>query len=342
MIVQNIYGQNRITNPSFEGTDIGKAAPFWENCEISETTSNLQPGHQNVRLYPSNGRTYLAMVTRGYIGRDGNEYVSQKLNLIFSTDSCYQYSIKLSHSARNNSYSRNDEKVILRIWLGNDVCSKEELIWASPTPESNAWTKFDFSFTPTKAYHYIILEAYYEDEEDTREGHILIDDLREEAVLPPTFNFELGMDTTICRDENLILTAYYPPHLPTPKYLWNTRSTEPTIEVTEEGLYWAEINNGCGVFRDSIYITHDKCIFIPNVITPNGDGYNESFVVKGFEKGHWHLRVFNRWGETVYSKKYYKSGGWKGGGIESGTYYYDIRNMKNGEAYNGSINIIKE
>ncbi|WP_201982382.1 T9SS type B sorting domain-containing protein [Hymenobacter rubidus] len=41
---------------------------------------------------------------------------------------------------------------------------------------------------------------------------------------------------------------------------------------------------------------------IPNIITANGDGRNNYFVLDGLEAADWRLQVFNRWGSGCLSK----------------------------------------
>ena len=78
-------------------------------------------------------------------------------------------------------------------------------------------------------------------------------------------------------------------------------------------------NRGC-VSCDSISVTMfcDKAqIFVPNTFTPNGDGFNDRFMVSGEGLGliH-HFTVYNRWGEVVFDESYVPANdatyGWNG------------------------------
>ena len=63
---------------------------------------------------------------------------------------------------------------------------------------------------------------------------------------------------------------------------------------------------------------------IPNIFTPNGDGINDKFEVKGIEfYDHPVMRICNRWGDEVYyNTNYQRDTFWDGNGLNEGTYYY--------------------
>lgn len=81
--------------------------------------------------------------------------------------------------------------------------------------------------------------------------------------------------------------------------------------------------------------------FIPDAFSPNGDGINDRFVIKGLEKyQRVAIEIFNRWGNIVYRSNNYgegegKDGYWDGmastglriesGLVPSGTYYYVLK-----------------
>lgn len=66
-------------------------------------------------------------------------------------------------------------------------------------------------------------------------------------------------------------------------------------------------------------------LFIPNLYTPNGDGVNEAFEIKGLELfAQNDLVIVNRWGNEVYKANNYQNN-WVGTGLNEGTYYYILR-----------------
>ncbi len=76
------------------------------------------------------------------------------------------------------------------------------------------------------------------------------------------------------------------------------------VNSTEYTLYVKD-NNGCNA-SDDIYIKvkKDINIYIPNVFTPNGDGVNDVFYVRGKTKGINEIsyKIYDRWGELIYEK----------------------------------------
>jgi len=71
-------------------------------------------------------------------------------------------------------------------------------------------------------------------------------------------------------------------------------------------------------------------IYVPNSFTPNGDGLNDEFIVKGTHILDFKMQVYNRWGELVFETDDYKNG-WdgkfKGSNCPVGVYFV-ILNVK--------------
>ncbi|MFT5246864.1 MAG: gliding motility-associated-like protein/uncharacterized repeat protein (TIGR01451 family) [Litorivivens sp.] len=65
---------------------------------------------------------------------------------------------------------------------------------------------------------------------------------------------------------------------------------------------------------------------IPDVITPNGDGANDTFFITGLENfPNNELYIYNRWGREVFGTANYQNdweGLWQGQTLPEGTYYY--------------------
>ena len=55
------------------------------------------------------------------------------------------------------------------------------------------------------------------------------------------------------------------------------------------------------VFSNNSVFTFEAQIFAPDIFTPNGDGANETFVVKAQYIKTYSITIFSRWGEVVYA-----------------------------------------
>lgn len=101
-----------------------------------------------------------------------------------------------------------------------------------------------------------------------------------------------------------------------------------------------------------LVMVNDLPFFIPEAFSPNGDGINDEFEIKGLAKYKTvEIEIFNRWGNVVYQSNSYgagqgKSGFWDGtasqgvrfgkGPVPTGTYFYILK-LDGKEKINGSI-----
>ncbi len=95
--------------------------------------------------------------------------------------------------------------------------------------------------------------------------------------------------------------------------------------------------------HSSAVFTATGDLFIPNLITPNGDGKNDLFVILGLN--HYPnatLRIYNRWGSEVYQSQNYQND-WGGSGLNDGTYYYIliVNTATGNQAYKGWVELLR-
>lgn len=84
-------------------------------------------------------------------------------------------------------------------------------------------------------------------------------------------------------------------------------------------------------------------INIPNAISPNGDDYNECFVINGISNSLQGIKlsIFNRWGKKIYESNNYHND-WNSNGSAAGVYYF-LLSFPNDiiPSMSGSITIIR-
>lgn len=136
---------------------------------------------------------------------------------------------------------------------------------------------------------------------------------------PSTFSF--GTDTTICSGETIRFNATSDGAT----YLWQDGSTNPTYTAVDTGHYAVTIKNICGTSYKNITL-YNCCegAKIPNLITPNGDGKNETFYIDCYGNGDYELSIYNTWGAIIYHNNAYLNN-WGGEHVSDGIYYYVIR-----------------
>ena len=122
----------------------------------------------------------------------------------------------------------------------------------------------------------------------------------------------------------------------------NSPSTGITeLAIGENVFLWTVSNGNCGT-SDEVKITVSD-LFVPSVITPNGDGKNDYFQINALI-GRVELVIFNRWGNVEYSNRNYLND-WDGRNnnwaeLPADTYFYIIK-FENGITRNGTILIIR-
>ncbi len=134
---------------------------------------------------------------------------------------------------------------------------------------------------------------------------------------PPAIIVNLGPDVEIQLGESLQLNAILSgSNVPIDSIIWTPaifdstsclNCLNPVVSPLDDQTYSVEIFdiNGCNG-SDDIFIEVDKNrnVFIPNVFTPNGDGFNDEFQVfsgPGVTQIN-SMQVFDRWGELVFER----------------------------------------
>ncbi|UII30376.1 gliding motility-associated C-terminal domain-containing protein [Fulvivirga ulvae] len=119
----------------------------------------------------------------------------------------------------------------------------------------------------------------------------------------------------------------------------NNLEFERIYEDIPAGRYFIEVSDELGcVLPLTGRVPLNTDLFVPNIFTPNGDGYNDTFFVRNLPEFDVELVVTNRWGTEVYKSDDYKND-WTGDDIPDGIYFYKIDVA--GEVYNGWVEIMR-
>lgn len=180
-----LHAQQYWQNGSFEGQPQDATIPVgWLACQPG-TTPDILPGFWGVYQDPSEGNTYLGLITR----EDGSwESIGQRLSQPAVTGKCYSFSIDLAHA---RTYSGYNQPIRLRVWGGDARCSQRQLLYESPEINHSAWRTYAVIFTAKQPIAYITLEAY-SPRSMPRRGNLLLDNMRplrpcpRASILAPT------------------------------------------------------------------------------------------------------------------------------------------------------------
>ncbi len=97
-------------------------------------------------------------------------------------------------------------------------------------------------------------------------------------------------------------------------YIWSNGESTPTITRLAAGIYGLQVTdaNGCEVIIPQIEVViQGECLEARKVISPNGDGKNDEFIISCVEGLNSNLKIFNRWGQMVYEVDNYDNS-WSG------------------------------
>lgn len=142
----------------------------------------------------------------------------------------------------------------------------------------------------------------------------------------PSPVINLGNDTTLCMNWALTYSISNFPYI-----LWQDSSSTTSFNVplNSSGLYWVMVTdaNGCTA-SDTVNVNYVNCesVATPNVFTPNGDGVNDVFFLKGNFLKRQIVDIYDRWGVLVF-EDLKGDLGWDGNNrsgqaCSNGTYFY--------------------
>lgn len=167
------------------------------------------------------------------------------------------------------------------------------------------------------------------------------------------YNIDAGQDTAINFNTSVVLEGSGPDGSiwSPPGSLNDPSSSTPLasdLTTTTTFYHSYTTDNGC-VYSDEVTIIVRAELIITNTITPNEDGYNDTWAIRGIENyPAANVDVYDRWGQRVFNSVGYGNGKeWDGtmlgARLPAGTYYYyiDLRSGSEEDVFAGYVTIVR-
>jgi gliding motility-associated-like protein len=162
---------------------------------------------------------------------------------------------------------------------------------------------------------------------------------------PPTL--DLGADRDLRKGSSITLNADlgadYTYSWTPPVGIDGPNSAQPVFSPERTTTYHvvAKQASGCSA-EDSITIRVFAGVYIPDVFTPNNDGQNDTWELKGLEEyPEAEVTVFDRWGHAVFYNKGSYQKPFDGNTLPAGSYVYVIRSEPAGYVFRGKLLLIR-
>lgn len=170
-----------------------------------------------------------------------------------------------------------------------------------------------------------------------------------------------GPSDTLCIDKDRSIFAYATGGLGSYTYVWTSSDgsfTTTTIDsivsvrpINYETIYTVYVKDnlqpGCRTNDATVKVdaTKPQNLFIPNLITPNGDGKNDVFFLADkdtkmpmIQEGS-HVEIVNRWGSKVFEADNYNNN-WIPTDLTDGMYYYHVTSSCGNKEYKSWLQIL--
>jgi gliding motility-associated-like protein len=233
------------------------------------------------------------------------------------------------------------QRLLLRAGAGAGGASSDSLRWVSGDGRAAIGTA---ASTDSLNVVYASPGTYTLRVDRRRQGAVVATATATVRILAaPQVRLALAPDTAGCAPLSLRLSVGAQPAGSV--YSWQDGSSNASLVATAPGVYWVDVQGpaGCTV-RATVQVRELPCapptVTIPNIITPNGDAQNPTFVLQGLNAADWSLRIYNRWGREIYQQAAYDNR-WAAQGQADGLYYYLLRNATTGQQYKGWVEVVR-
>jgi gliding motility-associated-like protein len=173
-----------------------------------------------------------------------------------------------------------------------------------------------------------------------------------ELINPPLLVLSFETENAFCQDKpDGEMSLYIDGGIPGYWITWSggLPDNEDHFYERRSGEYVATVTdaNQCLV-SDTVVVgyTFESCLVIPNAFSPNGDGFNDTWVIEGLELyPNAEMRIFDRWGTRIYYSPNAVDDPWDGTfdgrtlPIDSYHYVIDLNNDEPGVT--GNVTIVR-
>lgn len=238
-----------------------------------------------------------------------------------------------------------DDKSDFKVSPDLTVCTNQETkIWATGLADSFTWSHPDIGeitdsvilVKPNESSTYTVKAFYPDGCELTNAVTLNVD----QSFAP---DFDYLLDYHCDQSFDLIFDNKSPQ---ASNFVWNLDNGDSLKAFAPVAYTFATPGNhtvklkatnkiGCALEIEKELNIPESADLIPNAISPNGDGKNDTFVIAIPNAS---LNVYNRWGKLDYENARYDNS-W-GTGVSSGTYFYELK-LTNGELCKGWIEVFK-
>jgi len=233
------------------------------------------------------------------------------------------------------------------LYFSHDVNNYDYNRWYFGDGKDSYWDEPEHVYFQDSTYTISLVIVYSNNDKDSVSTTLSIGE-------PPNLELEYGdADWTIYEGQETTIKATGDDFASVEWFrLGTSLTTSETVVVDEEGYYDVIVmdENGCSTSKrsDSLIVKppldeNENIIeVVNNVITPNGDGFNDFLIIK--DRADYAnpiiISIYNVWGDKVYESSNYNTEQWKAEGLDAGTYYYHIVS-EGKQGVTGFVDVIK-
>ncbi|MDP2722397.1 MAG: choice-of-anchor L domain-containing protein [Bacteroidales bacterium] len=311
--------QNQPLTISYEGNGTGSGMYQWDFDQGNITPGNGQ-GPYLVEWTDAGSKTLTLTVTEQ--GCPSKEYI-QKIEVLKMPQA--EFSALVQEGCPPLTIEFTDET--------QNTGTTLDYNWTFETGQTSTEINPSYTYTLPGTYPVSLLVTSYGlcTNQKDKTAYITVHEV-------PTADFIPDPEETIL-EEGTISFTNASTDIGTMTYSWNfgdgsplSTETNPSHTYTASAQYTVELithnNNLCSDTTTKLVTIHpDFAVYAPSAFTPNGDGKNDVFEIKGNGIKTLQIQIYSRWGELIFESNDMLNqwdGTIKGNPAPAGTYVYQI------------------